>query len=217
MIEERDLLLRRGRILEVFTVLWTLAEAVAGLLLGILAGSVALVGFGMDSLIEMGSGLVLLWRLQTTRDAALAEQSEATALRLVGVSLLAVAAYVLYESVKALVGHEAPSASPAGIVLAILALLAMPLLARGKRRVANAINSCALRADALQASICTYLSAILLGGLLLNAFLGWWWADPIAALAMTPFIAKEGLEAIRGERCEDCGYCGTPACTCKAQ
>ncbi len=215
MMGERELLLRRGRILEVFTVLWTMAEAVVGLLFGFVAGSVALVAFGMDSLIEMGSGLVLLWRLQTARDAASAERAEATALRLVGVSLLAVAAYVFYESAKALVGHEAPAASPAGIILAILALFAMPLLARGKRRVAKAINSRALRADAFQASVCTYLSALLLGGLLLNAFLGWWWADPIAALAMTPFIAKEGLETFRGERCEECGYCGTPACTCK--
>ncbi len=214
MIGERELLLRRGRILEVFTVLWTVAEAVAGLLLGILAGSVALVGFGMDSLIEMGSGLVLLWRLQPVRDAATAEQAEATALRLVGVSLLGVAAYVLYESVKALLGHEVPLASPAGIVLATLALFAMPLLARAKCRVASALNSRALRADAFQASICTYLSAILLGGLLLNALFGWWWADPIAALAMTPLIAKEGFAAFRGERCGDCGYCGTPACTC---
>ncbi len=214
MIEERNLLLRRGRVLEVFTVLWTMAEAIVGLLLGILAGSVALVGFGMDSLIEMGSGFVLLWRLQTVRDAASAEQAEGTALRLVGVSLLAVAAYVFYDSVKALVGHEAPAPSPAGIALAILALIAMPLLARGKRRVATAIKSCALRADALQASICTYLSAILLAGLLLNAFLGWWWADPVAALAMTPFIAREGLEALRGEQCEGCACCGTPACTC---
>ncbi len=212
---ERELLLRRGRILEVFTVIWTLAEAVVGLLLGLVAGSVALVGFGMDSFIEMGSGLVLLWRLQTARDGASAERTEATALRLVGVSLLAVAVYIFYGSAKALVGHEVPAASPTGIILAILALFAMPVLARGKRRVANAINSCALRADAFQASVCTYLSAILLGGLLLNAFLGWWWADPIAALAMTPFIAKEGLEAFRGEQCEDCGYCGTPACTCK--
>ncbi len=215
MREERNLLLRRGRILEVFTVLWTMVEAIVGLLLGIAAGSVALIGFGMDSLIEMGSGLMLLWRLQTARDAASAEQAEATALRLVGISLLAVATYVLYDSVKALVGHEAPAASPAGIVLAIIALVAMPLLARGKRRVAAAINSSALRADALQANICTYLSAILLGGLFLNGFLGWWWADPIAALAMTPFIAKEGLEALRGERCEGCSFCGTPACTCR--
>ncbi len=208
MIGERELLLRRGRILEVFTVLWTLAEAVAGLLLGVAAGSVALVGFGLDGLIEMGSGLVLLWRLQTARDAASAERAEATALRVVGVSLLAVAAYVFYASVQAVVGHETPAASPAGIILAILTLVAMPLLARGKRRVAKAIHSHALRADAFQATVCTYLSAILLGGLLLNVFLGWWWADPIAAFAMTPFIVKEGLKALRGERCQDCGIVG---------
>ncbi len=215
MLEERHLVLRRGRILEVFTILWTLAEAIVGVLLGISAGSVALVGFGMDSFIEMGSGLVLLWRLQVKRDAASAEHAEKTALRLVGLSLLALAAYIVFESVKAMVGHEAPEASPAGIVLAILALIIMPLLSREKRRVASAINSRALKTDALQASICTYLSAILLGGLLLNTLFGWWWADPIAALAMAPLIAKEGLEAFQGERCDACLYCGTPACTCR--
>lgn len=214
MLEQRDHLLRRGRILEGFTVLWTLTEAGAALVLGLLAGSVSLVGFGMDSLAEVGSGLVVLWRLQSSRDAASGERADATARRLVGVSLLMVAAYVFYDAVKALLGHEAPAASAGGIVLAILALIVMPRLAQAKRRVGSALRSGALRADAYQASVCTYLSAILLGGLLLNALFGWWWADPLAALVMTPLIVREGVKALRGEQCGGCAYCGTPACTC---
>jgi len=214
MATERDRLLRRGRRLEVFTVLWNSAEGIVSVTLGLLAGSIALVGFGIDSFIEMSSGLVLLWRLQTRRDAEGAERAEAVALRLVGISLLALTAYIAYDSVSALVQREAPKAGPAGIELAALSLVVMPLLARGKRRVAAAINSRALKADSIQTDICTYLSAILLVGLALNAVLGVWWADPLAALAMIPFIAREGLEALRGERCEGCTACGTPACTC---
>jgi len=214
-MDQRELLLRRGRILEFLTVLWTLAEAAIGLLLGVVAGSVALVGFGLDSLIEMGSGLVLLWRLQSAPDTRSAKEAEGTALRLVGLSLLAVAAYIVYESTKALLTQEVPSASPAGIVLAMLALVAMPLLGRAKRQVARSIESRALRADAFQASVCFYLSLVLLVGLIVNAGLGWWWADPLAALVMTPFIAKEGLAALRGERSGACGFCGTSACTCQ--
>jgi divalent metal cation (Fe/Co/Zn/Cd) transporter len=213
---ERDSLLRRGRILEVFTVLWTLVEALVGLALGLLAGSVALVGFGMDSVVEMGSGLVLLWRLQPHRDAASAEHADAIARRLVGFSLLAVAAYVFYEASAVLLGHERPVASPAGIILAVITIVAMPRLAQAKRQVARALSSGALQADAYQATICSYLSLILLGGLLLNALLGWWWADPAAALLMTPFIVREAVETLRGEGRGSCGYCGTPLCTCKS-
>jgi divalent metal cation (Fe/Co/Zn/Cd) transporter len=207
-------LLRRARRLEVFTVVWNSAEGLIAVLLGVLAGSIALVGFGIDSFIETSSGLALLWRLQTRRDAASAERADATALRLVGASLLALAVYVVFDSARALHYHETPDPSPAGIALAIVSLVVMPILAREKRRIAAAINSRALEADSLQTSICTYLSAILLGGLLLNALFGWWWADPVAALAMTPFIAREGFEALRGERCEGCAHCGTPACIC---
>ncbi len=197
--EGYDPLVRRGRILEFFTILWTMAEGIVGVVLGVFAGSIALVGFGIDSFIEMSSGLILLWRLQMKRDLLSTERAEGTALRLVGLSLVALAAYILFDSAKALISRQAPEASPAGIVLAVLALIIMPLLARAKRRVAAALNSRALEMDALQASICTYLSAILLGGLLVNALFGWWWADPLAALAMTPLITKEGLEAFRGE------------------
>ncbi len=200
----RVLLLQRGRYLEIFTVLWSSAEALVGIVLGILAGSVALIGFGADSFIEMGSGLVLLWRLQTKSNAPSAERAEAVALRLVGLSLLVLAVYIVYDSVKDLVRHHAPEASPAGIVLALVALIVMPVLARKKRQVAAGLHSHALEADALQASICAYLSAFLLVGLALNAALGWWWADPLAAIGMTPIIVREGARALRGERCEEC-------------
>jgi divalent metal cation (Fe/Co/Zn/Cd) transporter len=187
----------------VFTILWNSAEGIVAVVLGVLAGSIALVGFGIDSFIEMSSGVVLLWRLQSRRDRETAERAERTALGLVGLSLLLLAAYIIYESGSALLHREAPSTSVPGIILALASLIVMPLLARRKRRVAVAINSRALEADALQTSICTYLSSILLGGLGLNALLGWWWADPAAALAMTPLIAREGAEAVRGEAHHD--------------
>ncbi len=196
---DRSQALRRGRGLEIFTVLWTSAEGIASIVLGLLAGSVALVGFGADSFIEATSGVILLWRLQAGGDPDQDLAAEATALRLVGASLVALAVYVIYESARALLLRDAPEASIPGIVVAIVTLVVMPLLAREKRRVAAALGSRALETDALQATLCMYLSAILLAGLVLNAALGWWWADPIAALAMTPFIAREGIEAWRGE------------------
>ena len=124
-------------------------------------------------------------------------------LRFVGVSFLALAVYIAYDSVTSLLGGEVPEHSILGIVLAATSLVVMPWLVREKRVVARAIRSAALRADAKQTEFCTYLSAILLGGLLLNALLGWWWADPVAALAMVPLIAREGIEAVRGETCCD--------------
>lgn len=199
---DRALLLRRGRALELFTILWNSAEGLISVVLGLIAGSVALIGFGVDSFIETSSGVVLLWRLQTARDADSAERAEATALRLVGASLLALAAYIVYDAGLSLIKRTPPDASLAGIALAVASLVVMPLLAREKRRVASSLNSRALFADSFQTSICTYLSAILLAGLSLNAVLGWWWADPIAALAMVPLIVREGREALRGERCE---------------
>jgi divalent metal cation (Fe/Co/Zn/Cd) transporter len=126
---------------------------------------------------------------------------ERRALRLVGLSFLALAAYVLYESVESLIRRQAPDESLPGILLATASLIVMPLLARAKRRVARAIESGALSADARQTELCFYLSAILLGGLLLNSLLGWWWADPAAALAMVPLIAHEGIDAFKGEGC----------------
>ncbi len=194
---------RRGRRLEYFTIAWNSAEAVASLVAGLLAGSIALVGFGLDSVIEVSSGAVLLWRLRAEADAERRERAEHRALRLVGVCFLALAAYVAYDSIKGLVRHEAPAESIFGIVVAIASLMAMPLLARAKRQVARQLNSGAMHADSRQTDFCFYLSAILLAGLLLNALLGWWWADPVAALVMVPLIAREGVEGLRAKRCCD--------------
>jgi divalent metal cation (Fe/Co/Zn/Cd) transporter len=159
------------------------------------------VGFGVDSAIESASGGVLLWRLQDGLGKA---DRETQALKWVGVSFLLLAAWVAFESAGALWRQEPPSASYPGIVIAALSLLVMPWLAYRKRRVAAALGSRALESDSRQTSLCAYLSAVLLGGLLLNALLGWWWADPVAALAMVPIIVNEGILALRGERCEAC-------------
>jgi divalent metal cation (Fe/Co/Zn/Cd) transporter len=196
----RPVLLRRARALEVFTVAWNSLEGLVAVGLGILAGSIALVGFGIDSVIETSSGVILLWRLQARRDARDAEAAEGRALRLVGLSLLLLALYVAGDAGLSLLRRNAPEESLPGIVLAVISLIVMPVLARSKRRLATQLGSDALRADAVQTIICAYLSAILLAGLALNARLGWWWADPLAALAMVPIITREGLEAWRGER-----------------
>lgn len=193
--------LREGRRLEYLTVGWNVLEAIVSVWAGVVAGSTALIGFGIDSMIEVSSGAVLLWRLQE-RDAH--ADREALALRLVGVSFLLLAAWVGYESIESLVRREAPSVSWAGIAIAAASLIVMPWLAWRKRRVAATLGSRALESDSRQTSLCAYLSAILLGGLALNALLGWWWADPVAALVMTPIIVNEGVEALRGDPCDDC-------------
>jgi divalent metal cation (Fe/Co/Zn/Cd) transporter len=188
-----DELVRRGRRLEYFTIAYNSLEALIALAAGWIAGSIALIGFGLDSLIEVTSGGALLWRLYR------GEQAERAALRVVGACFFALSLYVAYESVECLIGRQAPQRSIPGIVLASASLIAMPLLARAKRRVSAGLKSAAMQADARQTDFCTYLSAILLGGLVLHAALGWWWADPVAGLAMTPIILKEGLEGLRGE------------------
>lgn len=197
---------RRGRSLEYLTVGWNSLEGVIAVGAGLAAGSIALVGFGFDSVIEVASGAALLWRLHLDAPER-RERAERVALKVVGFSFLALAAYVAFDALKSLVAREPPEASHVGIAVATLSLVVMPLLARAKRRVAAEINSRAMRADSRQTDICAYLSAILLGGLILNALFGWWWADPAAALLMTPIIVKEGVEALRGETCCDGGAC----------
>jgi divalent metal cation (Fe/Co/Zn/Cd) transporter len=192
---------QRGRKLEYFTIGWNSLEAVVAISFGIIAGSVALFGFGVDSVIESSSGAVVLWRLFA------GEERERLALRLVGFSLLLLAAYVAFDAVKSLIFQERPDESYVGIGLAFVSLIVMPILAREKRRVATRLNSRAMQADSKQTDICAYLSAILLGGLALNALAGWWWADPLAALVMIPIIAKEGIEALQGKTCCDTGGC----------
>jgi divalent metal cation (Fe/Co/Zn/Cd) transporter len=187
--------------LEYFTLGWNLVEAVVAIGAGVVAGSIALVGFGVDSVIESVSGGVLLWRLQVHESD---EQRERFALTLVGISFLLLAAYVALDAAKALLFREPPDASLVGIVLSVVSVIVMPLLARAKRRVAARLASRALDADSRQTDLCAFLSVILLVGLALNAMFGWWWADPIAALLMVPIIAREGMTAFRGEVCEDC-------------
>jgi divalent metal cation (Fe/Co/Zn/Cd) transporter len=193
--------LGEGRRLEYITIGWNVVEAAVSLWAGLVAGSTALVGFGVDSAIESSSGAVLLWRLREGGDFM---GRERLALRLVGGSFLALAAWVGYESIESLVGGQATDVSYPGIVIAALSLVVMPWLAYRKRNVAERISSRALESDSRQTSLCAYLSAILLGGLLLNAVLGWWWADPVAALVMVPIITREGVLALRGEACNDC-------------
>lgn len=200
---DRTRLVRRGRYLEYFTIGYNSLEGLIAVVAGLIAGSIALVGFGFDSLIEVTSGAVLLWRLQADVDEARRERVEAISLRIVGACFVVLAIYITLDSVKSLIRREAPEESLVGIVLAAVSLIVMPLLVRAKRRVARGIKSNALMADSKQTELCTYLSAILLGGLLLNALLGWWWADPVAALIMVPIIVKEGIEALRGETCDD--------------
>lgn len=197
----RARLVKRGRYLEYFTVGYNSLEGLVAVAVGLAAGSIALVGFGFDSVIEVTSGAVLLWRLRADADEARRERVEAVSLKVVGVCFLVLAAYVGYDSVKSLLRREAPQESVPGIILAVASLV------RAKRKVARGINSGALMADARQTQLCIYLSAILLAGLLLNALFGWWWADPAAALVMLPIIAREGVEALRGKKCCDDGAC----------
>ncbi len=191
----------RGRRLEYLTIAWNALEAVVALLSGWFSGSIALVGFGLDSVIECASAAVLLWRLRIDDDAKRREHRERVAQLLVGSSFLLLAAYVALESAHALWTRALPQRSLPGILIAIAAVIAMPLLGRAKRRVAQQLASSALRADSRQADFCAWLSAILLAGLLLNALLGWWWTDAAAALIMVPIIAREGVQAVRGEKC----------------
>ena len=197
----RASLIKRGRRLEYFTIAYNSLEGFVAVIAGLMAGSIALVGFGFDSLIEVTSGAALLWRLHSDADEFRRERVETITLRIVGVCFLLLAAYVSYDSVKSLIWREEPHESIPGIILAIASLIVMPLLVRAKRKVARSINSAALMADSKQTELCTYLSAILLAGLLLNAVLGWWWADPVAALVMVPIIVKEGVATLRGETC----------------
>ena len=198
---DRAALVRRGRQLEYLTLGSCALEALVSIVAGVAARSVALISFGFDSLIEVTSGGAVLWRLHRDPDEASRERVERNTLRIVGWCFLALAAYVTYDSAKALFFREIPRPSLPGVLIAVFSVLTMPVLSRAKREVAVAIGSAALGADAKQTELCSYLSAILLGGLLLNALMGWWWSDPLAALVMVPVIVKEGVGALRGRSC----------------
>ena len=168
---------RRGRRLEYFTIGWNSLEGLIAVGAGALAGSISLVGFGVDSFIEVSSGAALLWRMAVDAEECQRERRERLTLRLVGVSFLALAGYVTWAAIRDVFERAASETSRPGIALACASLIVMPLLSRAKRRVGNAMGSAAMHADARQTEFCTYLSAILLGGLVLNAVLGWWWAS----------------------------------------
>jgi divalent metal cation (Fe/Co/Zn/Cd) transporter len=186
-----------------FTIAWNSLEGLIAVVAGALAGSISLLGFGIDSFIEVTSGTVLLWRMAVDADVWKREQNEKLSLRIVGACFLALAVYIAYASVSDLVSRKAPEQSTPGIILACVSLVVMPLLSRAKKKVGNQLGSTAMHADAKQTDFCVYLSGILLIGLLLNTGFGWWWADPAAALIMVPLIAKEGMEAVKGETCCD--------------
>ena len=200
-IPDRATFIRRGLRLEYLTLGWNSLEALVAVIAGVMAGSIALMGFGIDSVIESVSGAVLIWRLRTDADVRRREHVERIARRLVGMSFFLLTAYVAAEAISTLLQREVPERSVPGIAVAIAALIVMPLLARAKHKVAQGLSSGAMHADSRQSDLCAYLSAVLLGGLLLNAALGWWWADPVAGLIMVPIIAKEGVRALRGESC----------------
>jgi divalent metal cation (Fe/Co/Zn/Cd) transporter len=202
---ERAQQTRRGRRLEYFTLAWNTLEGIVGVIAGAAAGSISLVGFGLDSFIEVTSGAALLWRMTVDDDIHRREHNERLALRIVGICFLMLAAYIAVESLRDLVQRNAAQRSTVGILLACASLVVMPLLSRAKRKVGSALGSAAMNADARQADFCAYLSAILLGGLALNALFGLWWADPAYALIMVPIIAKEGIDGIRGKSCDNCG------------
>jgi len=189
----------RGKRLEHFTIAWNSLEGLVALVAGALAGSISLVGFGIDSFIEVTSGATLLWRMTVDAEEQTRERNERFSLRIVGTCFLALSAYIAYESVADLISQKAPEHSIPGIILAGVSLIVMPILSRAKKRVGKELSSAAMNADARQTDFCMYLSAILLAGLTLNAALGWWWADPVAALTMVPIVAKEGFDGVKGK------------------
>jgi divalent metal cation (Fe/Co/Zn/Cd) transporter len=166
---------------------------------------VALTGFGLDSLIETASAVALLWRLNADRAVERRERVEYTAHQIVGICFLLLAAYIAVESLRVRWIRERSAPSLPGFLIALAAVIVMPMLGRAKRRIAAELGSRALHSDSRQADFCAYLSAILLVGLLLQRLLGWWWADPAAALIMVPIIAREGVQGLRGKGCDDCG------------
>lgn len=202
---ERAALIRRGQLYSRVTLAYNSVEGVAAIVTGVMAGSIALVGFGIDSVIEVVSSVAALWRLRADANEYSRERAERVSLRIIGFCFLALALYIIVDAGRSLWSHEVPEKTWPGIIVATLSVVVMPILVTGKRRVAQGLGSRALEADASQTSLCAYLSGIVLVGLALNAAFGWWWADPVAGLLMTPIIVKEGLEGIRGEEsCDDC-------------
>lgn len=192
--QERAHALRRGLALEYLSVGWNVAEAAVGIAAGAVAGSVALIGFGLDSVVEASSASILVWRLTSERRGRLADTLERPAIRGVAIAFWALAVYVTTRATMDLVTATRPEESLAGIILAAVSLVGMPVLAIAKRRASKRLGSHAMHADARQTVLCTYLSAALLAGLVANAVLGWWWADPASALVIAAIAAREGYQ-----------------------
>jgi cation diffusion facilitator family transporter len=202
----REELHRRAVLLEWFTVAWNVVEAAVAIGVGLVVGSVALVGFGVDSSVEVISAVVLLWRLYRAGPNASAEEqsgAERKALYLVAATFFLLAAYVLYEAIGALLSGEGPEVSTVALVLSVVSILVMPTLAYLKGRTGREIGSRALLADTVETWVCTYLSVALLAAVGLNAAFGWWWADPVGALAMLPVILWQGWETLGEAREEE--------------
>ena len=213
--QRRAALSRRSLWLAYATAAYNLLEGVVAIAAGAAASSSALIGFGLDSFVEVSSAAVIIWQFRSR----VPESRERLALRLIAVSFFALAAWVTVDSARSLLYGGDADASPVGIGLAVASLIVMPLLVRAKRRTGRELGSATVLADSAQTMLCTYLSAVLLIGLALNAVLGWSWADPIAALVIAGVAVKEGVEAWRGEQCDDCapvavGQPDSPGCAC---
>ena len=198
--ERRAVLSRRSLWLAYATAGYNLVEGLVAIAAGAAASSTALIGFGLDSFVEVSSAAVLIWQFRSR----VPEDRERLALRLIGVSFLALAAWVSFDALRSLLAGGDADASPVGIGLAVASLIVMPLLVRAKRRTGRELGSATVMADSTQTMLCTYLSAVLLVGLVLNAAWGWSWADPIAALVIAGVAVREGVAAWRGEHCDDC-------------
>ena len=188
---------RRVRLLVTATITYNIAEAIVAIAAGTVASSTALIGFGLDSVIEVASATAVAWQFSSSDPDA----RERTALKIIAMSFFALAAYVTVESIRALTGAEAAEHSTVGIVLAAMSLLVMPFLSYAQRRAGRELGSASTVADSKQTLLCTYLSGVLLVGLLLNALLGWSWADPVVALVIATAAVKEGQDAWRGQHC----------------
>jgi divalent metal cation (Fe/Co/Zn/Cd) transporter len=200
---QRPRLIRRARLLAWLGLGWHGIEAAVAITAGIVAGSIALVGFGADSLIESVAGLVLLWRFAEAR--ASSESAERSAQRLIGASFYVLAAYITVEAIRTLAGAHHPDVSYVGIGLAAVTLVTMPPLAMAKARIGERLNSSATKSEGRQNMVCAYLSGALLVGLGANAVAGWWWADPLTALVIAVVAVREGRQAWRGDAC--CAAC----------
>jgi divalent metal cation (Fe/Co/Zn/Cd) transporter len=211
--QRRATLNRRSLHLAYATAGYNLLEGVIAVTAGAGASSVALLGFGLDSFVEVSSALVVIWQFRSR----VPETRERLALRGIAVSFFALAAWIGFDAIRSLSQHDEARTSGVGIGIAAASVIVMPLLVWAKRRTGRELGSATVVADSMQTMLCTYLSAIVLAGLLLNTLLGWWWADPIAALVIVAVAIREGSQAWRGEQCDDCALptaAGADDCGC---